>query len=77
MVFWALLVVFCGAFQHSYAWSLMLFSVAFGMLVSSAGRVISEEEGDHPLIPSSIWRCTPCGGKSRLNLKTQSEPWVR
>ena len=21
--------VFCGAFQHSYAWSLMLFSVAF------------------------------------------------
>ena len=42
-------LVFCGVFQHSLWCASMLLSVTFGDVGCSAGKVISNEEGDFSL----------------------------
>ena len=53
--------MFCGVFQHGLWCRLMLLGVTFEYVAgvaSSAGKEISEEEGDNRLSPSSTSSCS-------------------
>jgi hypothetical protein len=64
--------VFCGALQHSLRGGLTLPSVTFAYAAGTAGKRISKEEGNYPLIPSStmLWLCWL--GQLWLNMQAQA-----